>query len=211
LLAGFGVFGVGVVREGQVTMKKPSSFLALIGLVTLVAASITGPASAVPPPHPPHPLHPGTNPTVGTSTVNVPVTCTFGSPSPVFPTTAHVSVTAPAVTYPNAPYTASFLVSLDGLVAPLDVESFTLTSTYNVSGPVNPNGTITFTEPAQSLAAGASPTFTTFTQTFAPGALGTVSYRFDAVSYDFAFAGTDNIHADCALDNGPVVVRETTI
>jgi hypothetical protein len=86
-----------------------------------------------------------------------------------------------------------------------------MTSTYNVSGPVNPNGAIVFTEAPQSLAAGQSPTSTTFTQTFAPGAHGMISYRFDAVSYDFAFAGTDNIHADCTLDNGPVVIRQTTI
>jgi len=33
----------------------------------------------------------------------------------------------------------------------------------------------------------------------------------DAVSYDFAFGGTGNIRADCALDNGPVVVRQTTV
>jgi hypothetical protein len=192
-------------------MKKQSWFVLLIGIVALAAVSIAAPAGASPPPHPPHPPHPGVNPTVGTSTVDVPVTCTFGSPSPVFPTTAHVSVTAPAHTQPNAPYTASFLVSLDGLVAPLDVESFTMTSTYDVSGPVNPDGAIVFTQSPQSLSAGASPTFTTFTQAFAPGPHGTISYEFAAVSYDFAFAGTDNIHADCTLDNGPVVVRQTTL
>ena len=192
-------------------MKKPSLFVLLIGLVALIAVSFAGPVSAAPPPHPVHPPHPGPNPTVGTSTVDVPVTCTFGSPSPVFATTGHVSVTAPADTSPNAPYTASFLVSLDGLVAPFDVESFTMTSTYDVSGPVDPNGAIAFTEAPQSFPAGESPTSTTFTQTFAPGSHGTISYRFDAVSYDFAFAGTGNIHADCSLDNGPVVVRQTSI
>jgi hypothetical protein len=191
-----------------VLMKKPSRFVLLLGLVTLVAMSIAGPANASPPPHPPHP---GLNPTVGTTTVDVPVTCTFGSPTPVFATTAHVSVTAPANTYPNAPYTASFLATLDGIVAPFDVQSFTMTSTYDVSGPVNPNGAIAFTEAPQSLSAGESPTFTTFTQTFTPGPHGTISYEFDAVSYDFTFASTGPIHADCTLDNGPVVVRQTII
>ena len=143
-------------------MKKPSLFVLLLGLVAVIAMSFAGPASAAPPPHPLHPPHPGSNPTVGTSTADVPVTCTFGIPSPVVHNTAHVSVTAPGDTYPNAPYTASFLVTLDGLVAPFDVESFTMTSTYNVSGPVDPNGAIVFTEAPQSLAAGESPTFTTF-------------------------------------------------
>jgi hypothetical protein len=102
-------------------------------------------------------------------------------------------------------------VSLDGLVAPFDIESFAMTSTYTVGGPVSPSGALTFTEDPQSLDAGDTPTPTTFTQAFTPGANGTISYRFDAVSYDFAFAGTGNIHADCTLDDGPVVVRETAI
>ena len=130
---------------------------------------------------------------------------------PVFQTTAHVSVTSPSDTQPNAPYTASFLVTLDGLVATFDVEDFSMTSTYNVSGPVNPNGAIVFTEVPQTLNAGDSPTSTTFDQTFAPRPHGTISYRFDAVSYDFKFASTDTIHADCTLDDGPVVVRQTDV
>jgi hypothetical protein len=188
-------------------MKKRSWFALVVGIVAGLL-SIAGPAGAAPPPHPPHP---GSNPTVATSTADVPVTCTFGAPSPVFPTTAHVSVTSPSNTVPNAPYTASFLVTLDGLVAPFDVATFSMTSTYNVSGPVDPNGALVFTEAPQSLAVGESPTSTTFTQVFAPRPHGTISYRFDAVSYDFAFGGTDTIHADCTLDNGPVVVRQTAV
>jgi hypothetical protein len=188
-------------------MKKASLSAVLVVLVA-VAVSLAGPASATPPHHPPHP---GSNPTVGTSSADVPVTCTFGAPSPVFATIAHVSVTAPSDTHPRAPYTASFLVTLDGIVAPFDVATFSMMSTYDVSGPVDPNGAVVFTETPQSLAVGESPTSTTFTQTFTPGPHGTISYRFDAVSYDFAFGGTDTIHAACTLDDGPVVVRQTSV
>jgi hypothetical protein len=195
-------------------MKKPSLFVLLIGIVAVVFVSMAGAAGAAQPPHPPHPVHPphpGSNPTVGTTTVDVPITCTFGPGSPTAHETAHVSVTSPSNTNPNAPYDASFLLTIDDLIAPADVASFTITSTYNLSGPVSPNGALSFTQEPQSFPAGSEPTFSSFTQTLTPGHNGTISYRFDDVSYDFAFGGTDNIHADCTLDNGPVDISQTNI
>ena len=200
-------------------MKKSPLLVLLLGLFALVAVPIAGPASAAPPPHPVHPTqpvhppHPGSNPTVVTSTVDVPVTCSIGPAPVIFATTADVSVTAPTDTYPNAPYAVSFLVSLDGVVnnTPEGTVSIVFTSTYNVSGPVDPNGAIVFPDGPQSVAEGDSPTFNTFTQTFTPGSQGTISYQFDAFAYDFHFTGGTNIHADCALDGGPVDVAQTGI
>jgi hypothetical protein len=193
-------------------MKKPSQFIVAVGLVALVIGSMAGVANAVKPPHPEHPVHPvhpKLNPTVGTTTVDAPITCNFGPGSPIVNEMAHVSVTSPSSTQPNAPYDTDFLLTIDDIVAPADVESFTVTSTYGVSGAVSPSGSISFTQAPQSIPSGGSPTFDTFTQTFTPGPHTTISYEFDAVSYDFKFASTDTIHADCTLDNGPVVVRTT--
>src|SRR4051812_4671513 len=112
-------------RRGGQMRRSILSVLAMVSVVAGLGAS-AAPASA--------------GPTSGTSTVAVPVTCTFGPNTPIFTTTAHVSVTAPSITPPLLAYNASFRVHLDGITAPFDVQSFAMSSTYNISGPVNPHG-----------------------------------------------------------------------
>jgi hypothetical protein len=154
---------------------------------------------------------PATPASAGTTSVAVPVSCNFGG-STTFNTTAHVTVTAPNNALPLLPYQARFLVHLDGIVATFNVKTFAMNSTYSVTGPVTPHGTLTYTETQRPIPAGTEPVSQTFTQTFTPGLFGgPVTYTFTGVSYDFAYYTTDNIHAACTLLNGPVVVGHTNV
>ena len=149
----------------------------------------------------------------GSTSVDVPVTCDFGSDDAPHPhLVAHVTVTAPTNALPLVPYTARFRVQL-GITASFAVARFATSSTYGISGPVSPTGTVSFHEADQAIPAGGQPVATTFSQTFTPAlAGGDVAYRFTGVSYDFGFgASDDEVHASCTLDGGPVTVRTTHV
>ena len=181
-----------------------STLLAAVA-VTMLGTLVAVPASAAPASR--APVSPA-----AVTTVAVPVSCTFGPDTPVFDTTAHVTVSSPANALLLQNYSAKFTVHIDDLVAPFDVQSITVTSNFTISGPVHPKGAVTFTTAPQALATGQEPTDTTFAKAQQAGLQsGTVGYRFDGLSYDFKFAGSSTIHAACTLTNGPVVVRTTKV
>jgi hypothetical protein len=175
--------------------------LGVAGTMAMVAT----PATAAPAPGP------------VTTTVAVPVSCTFAPTSPITPAfDATVSLSAPTTVRAGSQYRIRVQVSTSiGRAAPISLLGLSSTSTLTASG-ARPAGPIDFTQAPVDVPEGGSVAPETFTKRLWAGAAGsTVTYTFDRYSYTFAIAtGDPNLRpvATCnPVAGGPVTIATTRV